>query len=101
MTLVDAVGTLIRFLLLPGQTDHSKGTTPLINNVPFGAPLADKAFDSDGLLTEIGCPWSNSRHIPLKDSRKDQRACDKEACKWSRPIANFARIGVSGHCHPS
>ncbi len=54
--LVDAMGSLMRFLLLPGQIHHSKGVMPLIKAVPFGALLADKVFkalDNDWLLTEL------------------------------------------------
>ena len=52
VALVDALGNLVRFLLLPGQSHQSKGVAPLISNLPFAALLADKAFDSDGLLRE-------------------------------------------------
>ena len=50
------MGSLMRFLLLPGQTHHSKGVMPLIKAVPSGALLADKVFkalDNDWLLTEL------------------------------------------------
>ena len=43
--MVDALGNLFRFLLLPGQAHDMKGVAPLIRNVPFGALLADKAFN--------------------------------------------------------
>ncbi|RJE79726.1 IS5 family transposase, partial [Paracoccus sp. JM45] len=53
VALVDALGNLIRFLLLPGQAHDTKGVAPLICNVPFGALLADKAFDANWLLEEL------------------------------------------------
>lgn len=48
MAVVDALGNLVRFLLLPGQAHDMKGVAPLISGVSFGALLADKAFDADG-----------------------------------------------------
>ena len=45
--MVDAFGNLFRFLLLPGQAHDMKGVVPLIRDVPYGALLADNAFDVD------------------------------------------------------
>ncbi len=73
MALVDGLGTLIGFLLLPGQTHHSKGVTPLLKTVPFGALLVDKAFDTNGLLTALNARGAIAG-TPPKASRKHQRA---------------------------
>ena len=40
VALVDALGNLVRFLLLPGQAHDMKGVAPLILGVSFGALLA-------------------------------------------------------------
>ena len=53
VALVDALGNLVRFVLLPGQAHDMKGVAPLIENVSFGFLLADKAFDADWLLDEL------------------------------------------------
>ena len=53
MALVDALGNLVRFLLLPGQAHDMKGVAPLIRDVSFDALLADKAFDADWLLEDL------------------------------------------------
>ena len=53
VALVDALGNLVRFLLLPGQAHDMRGVAPLIRDVPFGALLADKAFDANWLLEEL------------------------------------------------
>jgi transposase len=37
VALVDALGNLVRFLLLPGQAHDMKGIAPLIRGVSFGA----------------------------------------------------------------
>jgi len=50
---VDALGNLVRFLLLPGQAHDMKGVAPLIKGVSFDALLADKAFDADWLLQDL------------------------------------------------
>jgi transposase len=53
VALVDALGNLVRFLLLPGQAHDMKGVAPLIRDVSFGALLADKAFDANWLLEDL------------------------------------------------
>jgi transposase len=50
---VDALGNLVRFLLLPGQAHDMKGVAPLIKGVSFDALLADKVFDADWLLQDL------------------------------------------------
>ena len=51
--LTDALGNLVRFVLLPGQRFDTVGVAPLIEGVEFGALLADKAFDSDWIVAEL------------------------------------------------
>lgn len=53
VALVDALGNLVRFLLLPGQAHDMNGVALLIRDVSFGALMADKAFDADWLLEEL------------------------------------------------
>ena len=48
VALVDALGNLVRFLLLPGQSHENKGVAPLLSNLPFGALLAEQALDNPG-----------------------------------------------------
>ncbi|SEL47633.1 Transposase [Roseovarius azorensis] len=89
---MDALGNLIRFLLLPGQAHDMKGVAPLIRNVSFGALLADKAFDADWLLEELGARGAIAV-IPLKTNRKYQRDYDADAYKWRHLVENyFAKI---------
>ena len=42
MALVDALGNLARFVLLPGQSHDLVGVKPLIHDVEFGMFLGDK-----------------------------------------------------------
>ena len=53
MALVDALGNLARFVLLPGQRHDSVGLDPLIQEVDFTALIADKAFDHDALRAQL------------------------------------------------
>ena len=53
VALVDALGNLVKFLLLPGQAHDMKGVAPLIEGVSFDALLTDKAFDTDWLLQDV------------------------------------------------
>ncbi len=46
-------GHSLCFLLLPGQTHHSRRGAPLSNKAPFDVLLAGKAFDNDWLLTAL------------------------------------------------
>ena len=46
LALTDALGNLVRFVLLPGQRFDTIGVAPLIEGIEFGALIADKAFDS-------------------------------------------------------
>ncbi len=92
MALVDALGNLVRFLLLPGQAHDMKGVAPLIKDLPFGALLADKAFDADWLLEELDERGATAV-IPPKSNRKYQRDYDADAYKWRHLVENyFAKI---------
>jgi transposase len=47
LALVDALGNLVRFALMPGQRGEITGAEKLIEGLPLGALLADKAYDAD------------------------------------------------------
>ena len=72
MALVDALGNLFRFLLLPGQAHDMKGVAPLIKGASFGALPTDKAFDADRLLQDLD-ERGATVVIPPKSNRKVQR----------------------------
>ena len=74
-------------LLLPGQRHESKGAATA-QQPPFGALLADKAFDSDGLLRELQARGATAV-IPATANRKQRRAYDRQACKRRHPMGNF------------
>ena len=53
LALTDALGNLVRFVLLPGQRFDTAGVAPLIDGIEFGALIADKAFDSNDIIADL------------------------------------------------
>ena len=88
MALVDALGNLVRFALLPGQRHDSVGAEPILEGIDFDALLADKAFDNDALRLNL-----NERGalavIPPKANRKTQIPCDFHMYRWRHLVENF------------
>ena len=92
VALVDALGNLVRFVLLPGQAHDLKGVEPLIEGVCFGALQGDKAFDANWLLAELDERGAMAV-IPPKANRKIKRAYDKIMYRWRHLVENyFAKI---------
>ena len=88
MALVDALGNLVKFLLLPGQAHDMKGVAPLIEGVSFDALLADKAFDTDWLLQDVDARGATAVISP-KANRKIQREYDEEIYKWRHLMESY------------
>jgi transposase len=102
LALTDALGNLVRFILLPGQRFDTVGVPPLIEGLSFGALIADKAFDSNTIITDL-----NERGAKIVISQHPRRALppplDEEMYKWRHLIENFfckpkefKRIAVRG-----
>ncbi len=53
LALTDALGNLVRFVLLPGQRFDTVGVPPLIDGLAFDALIADKAFDSNAIIADL------------------------------------------------
>ncbi len=70
VALVDALGALLRFVLLPGQRHDMIGVAPLIEDIDFDALLGDKAFDADWVRADLDRP--GAAVIPPKANRKQQ-----------------------------
>src|SRR4051794_5703033 len=88
MALIDALGNLVRFVLLPGQRHDSIGIEPLITGLDFEALVGDKAFDNNWLranLNERGA----AAVIPSKADRARRIPHDAEMYKWRHLIENF------------
>src|SRR4029077_238138 len=53
LALTDALGSLVRFVLLPGQRFDTVGVPPLIEGLALEALIADKAFDSNAIVADL------------------------------------------------
>jgi transposase len=88
LALTDALGNLVRFVLLPGQRYDSIGVGPLIEGLAFKALLADKAFDANWIIAEL-----NERGAKIVISQRPQRKApleiDREIYKWRHLVENF------------
>jgi transposase len=88
VALTDALGNLVRFVLLPGQRFDTVGVPPLIEEIAFGALIADKAFDSNEIIAEL-----NERRAKVVISQHPRRTTpldiDREMYKWRHLIENF------------
>ena len=88
LALTDALGNLVRFVLLPGHRFDTVGVPPLIDGVTFGALIADKAFDSNAIITDL-----DARGAKIVISQHPRRATplaiDAEMYKWRHLIENF------------
>lgn len=92
MALVDALGNLVRFVLMPGQRNDIMGVRPLIEGLTFDALLADKAFDANWLRADIAGRGAQAV-IPPRKHRKTQIDYDAEMYKWRHLVENyFAKI---------
>ena len=88
LALTDALGNLIRFVLLPGQRHDLQGVEQLLEGVDLRALLADKAFDADWLKQRLlaqGCQVV----IAQKSNRRAPLQIDMEVYKWRHLIENF------------
>jgi transposase len=88
LALADALGNLVRFVLLPGQRYDTIGVPPLIEGVDFDALIADKAFDTNAIIADL-----NDRGAKAVISQHPRRIApltiDLEAYKWRHVIENF------------
>ena len=76
LAMVDALGNLIDFKLMPGQRNDICGVEQLIKDKEFDALSADKAFDADWLVEEL-TERGSKVVIPPRNNRKLQREHDK------------------------
>ena len=85
LALTDALGNLVRFVLLPGHRFDTVGIAPLISGVEFGGLIGDKAFDSNAELDERGAKVVISQH----PRRASPLPLDAEMYQWRHLIENF------------
>jgi transposase len=88
LALTDALGNLVRFVLLPAHRFDTVGMAPLIGGLHFEALIADMAFDSNAIfadLDERGAKAIIAQH-PRRATPLD---IDAEIYKWRHLIENF------------
>jgi len=92
VALVDALGNLVRFILLPGQRNDIVGVPPLIDDLACEALIADKAFDADWLRKTLQ-ERKIEPVIPPRAHRTDKASHDETMYKWRHLVENyFAKI---------
>ncbi len=92
--LCDALGNPVRFILTPGQRHDSTVAVELLMDVPAEAVVADKAYDSNEIVSHA---QENGMEavIPPKANRKQPRALDKDRYKARHLVENlFQRMKV-------
>jgi transposase len=88
VALTDALGNLLRFVLLPGQRFDTAGVPPLIDGVDFDALIADKAFDSNAIIAELDARGAKAV-ISQHPRRAQPLPLDEEMYEWRHLIENF------------
>ena len=88
LALTDALGNLVRFVLLPGHRYDTVGVPPLIEGLAFGGLIADMAFDSNTIIADL-----NERGAKVVIAQHPRRssplAIDADLYKWRHLIENF------------
>ena len=88
LALTDALGNLVRFVLLPGHRFDTVGVAPLIDGLAFGGFIADKAFDSNSIIAEL-----NERGAKIVISHHPRlffhHTINTELYTWRHLIENF------------
>lgn len=88
LALTDALGNLVRVVLLPGQRYDTVGVAPLIKDIEFEALIADKAFDVKWIIKALNERCAGIV-IPQRRNRLVPRSFDAERYKWRHLIENF------------
>ena len=88
LALTDALGSLVRFRLMPGQRFDAVDVPPLIEGLSFDALIADKAFDSNAIIADLDA--RGAKVVISQHPRRSQpRTVDEEIYKWRHLIENY------------
>lgn len=92
LALVDALGNLAKFMLLPGQRHDSIGVDRLLDGIAIDALIADKAFDTNAIRSKLDEKGAMAV-IPYKADRKTTIPHDVDMYRWRHLVENyFAKI---------
>jgi len=88
----DAIGTLIRFVVLPGPSHDRMAIPDLLQDIAFTTWIGDKACDPDALQDRLADRGVEAV-IPPKKNRTLPRTFDRDTDRDRHRIANvFAKI---------
>lgn len=85
---VDALGNPLRFILTAGQRGDAPQAIPLLEGFDFESVMADRAYDSDGILRFIAQNEAEAI-IPSKKNRTQQRDTDNHSYKERHLVECF------------
>jgi hypothetical protein len=99
LALADALGNLVRFVLLPGHRYDTVGVAPLIQALEFRGLIADKAFDTDWIIGEL-----NDRGAKIVISQRPNRRAPLAIARDLQMAASDRELllsfeGVQTHRH--
>jgi transposase len=103
LALTDALGNLVRFVLLPGQRFDTVGMPPLVEGLAFNALIADKAFDSNAIIADLDARGAKAV-ISQHPRRAKPLTSDEEMYKWrlsSRTSSAGSRSSNASQCAPT
>ena len=86
--LVDALGNLIKFILVPGQRHDVNLVETLMEGVACEAFIGDKAFDSKTVRESLAADRIEAV-IPPRKGTKGHDDYDREKYKWRHLIENY------------
>ena len=84
---MDALGLPVRVLITQGTTHDVTQSESLIEGIEAEYLLADKAYDSNELISK-SITQKTVVVIPPKNNRKEQRAYDKQLYKFRHLVEN-------------
>lgn len=100
LALTDALGNLVRFMLLPGQRFDTVGVPPLIEGLTFDALIADKAFDSNAIIAELdarGAKVVISQHPRARKTSRHRQGNVQMATSGRKLLLQAQRIQADRH----
>ena len=95
--IVDALGNLIRFVVLPGQRHDITSFDALMAGIYCLALIGDKGFDA-GWLRERLRANDMEAIIPLREGTSGYAEHDREKYKWRHLLENFF-CSIKAYCH--
>ena len=100
LALTEALGNLVRFVLLPGHRFDTVGVPPLIEGLAFDALIADKAFDSNAIIADLDA--RGAKVVVLQHPRRAKPlAIDEEMYKWRHLIETSSASSRSSNASRS